>query len=90
MDYQIWSPEDYSDNWRRQDAEGLAAAERVIRSELQLGHEPVLTVEVPFQVQLKVGEPGAEPKETKVPKETAAEKKAREEAELETNKDKTE
>ena len=62
MDYQVWTKEEYGDNWKREDCGDLAAAKRTILANEKTGKEITLTVEVPFSTELKVGEPGGESK----------------------------
>ncbi len=90
MDYIIWTKVGFGDQWERKDTGDKGAVKRLILDELTQGREPILTIKVPFDLQLNVGEPGAEVKNTRKAKETPEEKAKREEAELEADKDKTE
>lgn len=65
MDYTIWTKEEFGDSWKRQDAGDKGAAKRLILEEMKSGREPILTVEVPFDLKLEVGDPGAEVKKTR-------------------------
>jgi len=90
MNYQIWTKDEYTDNWTRKDAGDLGAAKRLLLEELKKGGDPILTTEVPFDLVLKLGEPGAETKRKPVKKETATDEKAEEETPSEVDQDKTE
>ncbi len=68
MDYIVWIKDEYGDLWGRADAGDKPAAKRIILEHMKAGREPVLTVEVPFELVLNVGEPGIEDKKTKTPK----------------------
>lgn len=85
MNYQVWTKDQYADNWARVDCGDLGAAKRTILQAAKDGKQTVLTVEVPYEVQLKVGEPGEEtPKLRKEKKEP--ETKEEETGEHEANK----
>jgi len=73
MDYQVWIKDQYGDSWSREDAGDAGSAKRLILAASKEGKEVVLTVEVPFSLELKVGEPGGEVKKRKAGKEPAAE-----------------
>lgn len=87
MDYQIWIKEEFGDTWSRVDAGDLGAAKREILVASKAGKEAILTVEVPFSLELKVGEPGGETKKRRTTKEQPAEESQEEGAENEADKD---
>jgi len=62
MEYQVWTRETYDERWDRENCGDLGAAKRAILIASKGGLIVELTVLVPFEVQLKVGEPGAEVK----------------------------
>lgn len=61
MDYQIWTKQGYSETWERKDAGDEAALKRILEAEVKAGHDPVVTVEVPWELTLKIGKVGEEP-----------------------------
>jgi len=65
MDYQVWIKDDYGDTYTKVDCGDLAAARRVIDEKVRTGGEPILTVEVPYELSIKVGEVGSEAKKDK-------------------------
>lgn len=72
MDYTIWTKEEFGDTWKRQDAGDEQAAKRIILEEMKQGREPVLTVEIPFNLKLEVGGPGAEVKKPRGKRDSPA------------------
>ena len=60
MNYQVWTKEEYGDNWTKVDCGDLAAAKRVLDETVRAGREPLLTVEVPYELSIKVSEVGSE------------------------------
>lgn len=72
MDYQVWVKDQFGDTWGREDVGDLGAAKRSIMAAMKLGNDAVLTIEVPFSLELKVGEPGAEVKKKRTPGQRAA------------------
>lgn len=65
MDYQVWTKEEFGDNYTKVDCGDLSAARREIDKAVRQGREPILTVEVPYELGIKVGEVGSEPKKSK-------------------------
>ena len=75
MDYQVWIKDEYTDGYKKVDCGDLAAAKREIDKAVRAGQEPILTQEVPYELNIKVGEVGAEkPKGKKEPKKPAESK----------------
>lgn len=89
MDYQVWTKEEFGDNYTKVDCGDLAAAKRTIDEAYKQGKEPILTVEVPYKLDIKVSEVGTEvPKKAKPKQEP--ETKVEEVAESEADKGKAE
>ena len=65
MDYQVWTKEEFGENYTKVDCGDLSAARREIDKAVRQGREPILTVEVPYELGIKVGEVGSEPKKSK-------------------------
>ncbi|GAJ16150.1 unnamed protein product, partial [marine sediment metagenome] len=74
----------------REDCGDLGAAKRKILDATKEGRAVSLTQELPFELQLKVGEPGAEVKKTAKTAKTAADAAVEEAIKSETNPDKPE
>lgn len=72
MDYQIWTKDDYDDKWARQDCGDLAAAKRIIDTEVRAGREPLLTVEVPYKIDIKFTEVSSEVTKSKTKSDKGA------------------
>ena len=89
MDYQIWIKNEYDEGFMKQEAGDLEAAKRVILVASKVGREVMLTVEVPFELELKIGEPGDELKKTPSIKSKQPEKLPAEEPSIEAHKDQT-
>uniref|UniRef100_A0A6M3M233 Uncharacterized protein n=1 Tax=viral metagenome TaxID=1070528 RepID=A0A6M3M233_9ZZZZ len=75
MDYQVWIKEEFSENYTKVDCGDLPAAKREIDKAVRTGGEPILTVEVPYELSIKTGEVGSEVKKsaTKPSKDTRPE-----------------
>ena len=65
MNYQVWSKEEYGELWKKVDCEDIAAAKSEIDKAVRAGGEPILTVEVPYELGIKIQEVGSEVKESK-------------------------
>lgn len=55
MGYQVWTKEEFA-GWTRKDCESLPDAQAELLAALKRGAEPLLTVEVPFDVNIKIKE----------------------------------
>jgi len=66
MDYQVWSKAEFGDDYKRVDCGDLAAAKREIDQAVRKGGEPILTVEVPYSLAIKVEAVGTEKPQRKV------------------------
>ena len=74
MDYQVWIKDEFGDTYTKVDCGDLAAAKREIDQAYKRGQDPLLTVEVPYSLAIKIEAVGTEkPKR----KETAAETEER-------------
>ena len=65
MDYQVWIKEEFGDTYKKVDCGDLAAAKREIDKAVRTGGEPILTVEVPYELSIKTGEAGSEATKSK-------------------------
>ncbi len=82
MDYQVWTKEEFGDTYKKVDCGDLPAAKREVDLAVRAGAEPLLTVEVPYSLAIKVEAVGTEKPHRK---ETVAEteKRLKEEAKSE-------
>jgi len=89
MDYQVWIKDEFGDTYTKVDCGDLAAAKREVDTAVRAGANPILTVEVPYSLAIKVEEPGAAKPHHR---ETAAEteKRLKEEAKSEASQSKAE
>jgi len=87
MDYQVWIKDEYGDLWKREDCGDLGAAKRKILEAAKSGLQAALTQELPFELQLKVGEPGAEGKHPKRKEEKKVEQGKEEDTQDEADQD---
>jgi len=55
MSYQVWTKDEF-EGWKRKDCEDLTAAQAELLAALKRGAEPLLTVEIPFDVNIKIKE----------------------------------
>ncbi len=55
MDYQVWTKDEF-EGWKKVDCVDLPAAQREILKALTSGKEPLLTVEVPYDFNVKIKE----------------------------------
>ena len=62
MDYQVWTKDEYGDTYTKVDCGDLEAAKREIDKAVRSGREPILTIEVPYELSIKTGEVGTETK----------------------------
>lgn len=65
MDYQVWTKDEYGEVYSKVDCGDLLAARREIDKAVRQGREPILTVEVPYELNIKVSEVGSEVKKDK-------------------------
>jgi len=85
MDYQVWTKEEYGELWDRQEVGDLPAAKRAVLEGAKAGKRVTMTVEVPFFLELKVGEPGGETKKPKLPAKRLTDRELEEAKDLETD-----
>lgn len=62
MEYQVWTKDEFSEGYTKVDCGDLDAAKREIDKAVRVGAEPILTVEVPYKLSIKIEEAGAEKK----------------------------
>ncbi len=62
MDYQVWIKDEYEEKYTKVDCGDLSAAKREIDKAVRVGGEPILTVEVPYELSILTGEAGSEVK----------------------------
>ena len=65
MDYQVWIKTDYEEQYTKVDCGDLPAAKRELDKAVRKGQEPILTLEVPYELSIKTGEAGSEVKKGK-------------------------
>jgi len=84
MDYQVWTKDEFGETYTKVKCGDLAAARREVDKAVRAGVEPILTVEVPYSLAIKVEAVGTEKPHHR---ETAAEteKRLKEESESEAN-----
>jgi len=66
MDYQVWTKDEYEDKYTKVDCGDLPAAKREIDAAYKDGKDPILTVEVPYSLAIKIEEPGSGDSKRKV------------------------
>lgn len=93
MGYRIWTKEEYGDCWNGEEAADLEEVKRLVLDASKKGKEVLLTDDIPFSLEIKVGEPGirahTESRQTsKVIKESKQEEGAREVNQGQTKQDK--
>lgn len=59
MYYQVWTKDDFGETYTKVDCGDLPAAKREIDAAYKAGKDPILTVEVPYSLAIKVEEPGS-------------------------------
>jgi len=89
MDYQVWTKDEFGDTYTKVDCGDLAAAKREIDQAYKRGQDPLLTVEVPYSLAIKVEDVGTEKPKRKVAAKES-ETKIEEGAESEVNQGETE
>lgn len=55
MDYQVWTKDEY-EGWKKVDCDGLETAQEELMKALLTGKDPLLTVTVPFDFNIKIKE----------------------------------
>lgn len=56
MDYQVWTKEEFGETWKRVDCGDKEAAMREIDKAVRSGQEPLLTVAIPYKLNIKLEE----------------------------------
>jgi len=88
MDYQVWIKDEFGDTYTKVDCGDLLAAKREIDKAVRVGAKPILTVEVPYSLAIKVEAVGTEkPHHRETAKET--EDRLKEEAKSEASQGKS-
>lgn len=89
MEYQVWTKDEYQEQYTKVDCADLPAARLQIDKDVRAGREPMLTVQVPYEIGIKIGEVGAEvPKSRK--KSSKAEEEKKEDEKVEAQESETE
>ena len=65
MDYQVWTRDEYQELYSKVDCGDMAAVKRELDKAVREGREPILTVEVPYELNIKISEVGSEVKKDK-------------------------
>lgn len=65
MDYQVWLKDEYGETYTKVDCGDLPAAKRELDKAVREGKDPILTIEVPYELNIKVSEVGSEVTKTK-------------------------
>ena len=89
MDYQVWIKDEFGDTYTKVDCGDIMAAKREVDMAYKAGAEPLLTVEVPYSLSIKVEAVGTEKPKRKVDRK-GPETEIKEEPEVEANQSKTE
>lgn len=88
MDYQVWIKDEFGDTYTKVDCGDLGAAKREVDIAVRAGKEPILTVEVPYSLAIKVEAVGTE-KPKRVPNAQDFIEEGAKEKKVETSKSKT-
>ena len=56
MDYQVWTKDEYTEGWKKVDCGDAPAVQREIEKAVRAGKEPLVTLEVPYDVTIKLKE----------------------------------
>ena len=65
MDYQVWTKEEYGEMYTKVECGDMGAVRREIDKAVRAGQAPILTVEVPYELAIKISEVGSEVKKGK-------------------------
>ena len=68
MDYQVWTKEEYGENYTLTVCGDLPAVRRELDKAVRAGKEPMLTIEVPYEHNIRIGEAGSVPPKKKLEK----------------------
>ena len=60
MNYQVWHKDEFGDAFQKVDCPDIAAASIAIDKAVRAGGEPILTVEVPYSLAIKIEAVGME------------------------------
>lgn len=89
MEYQVWKKTEYSEDYTKVDCGDLGAVKRELEQALKGGKEAILTQIIPYELTLKIGEPGGETLKPKK-KSSKAEVEPKEEENVEAEKSEAE
>ena len=85
MNYQVWIRDEFGETYTKVDCGDLPAARMELDTTVRAGKEPLLTVEVPYSLSIKIEDVGTEkPKRKEAAKEP--EPKVKEEPKSEADK----
>lgn len=54
--YQVWTKEEYAEGWSKVDCGDLQAVQREILKAVKDGKDPLITMEIPFDISIKIKE----------------------------------
>ena len=60
MNYQVWSKDEFGESYNKTDCPDIVAASKAIDKVVRAGGEPILTVEVPYSLAIKIEAVGSE------------------------------
>jgi len=60
MNYQVWTKDEYGETYTKVECGDMEAVKRELENSLKRGNEPVLTMEVPYTMNIKIMEVGSE------------------------------
>jgi predicted transcriptional regulator len=72
MEYQVWTKEDFGETYKKVDCGDMDAVRRELDKAVREGKEPLLTVEVPYELSIKIQEVGSEAKKGKAKSDKGA------------------
>ena len=90
MDYTVWIKDEYEDKWLPHECGDAGAVKSKVLEAANQALTVRITVEVPFEIQLKIGEPGAEGRKQTGTRSKKVEETPEEVSEDETHQDKPE
>ena len=64
MEYQVWTKEEYGELYKKVDCGDITAVKRELDKAVRAGLEPLVTVEVPYELNIKLSEVGSEVKKS--------------------------
>ena len=64
MEYQVWVKEEYGELWKKVACSDIPTVKRELDKAVRAGQEPLVTVEVPYELSIKLSEVGSEVKKS--------------------------